>query len=41
MLTSSELIPIVGQFAIKEQVLAVKPLGDGLINDTLLCSSAD
>ena len=40
MLTSSELIPIVGQFAIKEQVLAVKPLGDGLINDTLLVQTA-
>ena len=36
MLTTKELIPIVGQFALEEQVLAVKPLGEGLINDTLL-----
>ena len=36
MQSTNELSPIVNQFAIQGQILDIKPLGNGLINDTLL-----
>ena len=36
MQSTKELSQIVNQFAIQGQVLDIKPLGNGLINDTLL-----
>ena len=36
MLTTAELLPITDQFAIRGKVLAIEPLGNGLINDTFL-----
>ena len=38
---NEKLLSIVDQFAIKGMVAEIKPLGEGLINDTLLVKTAE
>ena len=38
---NEKLLSIVDQFAIKGTVAEIKPLGEGLINDTLLVKTAE